>query len=283
MRMLAFILLFFAPVFLKAQDTMVIYLNDSVFVRTITKNGKLISEQKIRTGYDSDYTQWLFDRGLFDDVFMKAFSNEISEYKKNNFYDAKGKLVRTEIRNDNYPTVYFHYIPEKMISIRTNHIESCYPVGSEVDIELEIKSHTDIGICLYVPQKDSNICVLPLGKNKINVNYKIKEGDHTDSVLVKNDSIHKKEILQFFGYTISSVDFDSPEKKIISKTIFYYRSGNETLLNVYSKKKKDPIKRITLGNFKNTILLDDFKKGEYIFEIVDYTNNTKKKLPVILK
>lgn len=122
-----------------------------------------------------------------------------------------------------------------------------------------------------------------MGNLKSFVNFKISEGAFMDSIRVSNDSISKSETISFFGYNFSSSDFDKTNKKEISRTIYYYRTGDEALLNIYNKKKKEPIKRITIGNFKNVIRVDDLKKGEYIFEIVDYTNNKKKKLNAVLK
>jgi len=268
---------------LSGQDTMVIYLNDSVFVRTITNNGKLISEEKIRTGYDKEYTEWLFNQGLYDDVFAKAFRNKIQEHRKKNYYNEKGELIRTEVRSENGPAFNIHYIPGKMISLKTKFTETCFPSGSEVNIEIELFSHTDKEICLKVYNTDSTVCVLPMGNLKSFVNFKISEGAFMDSIRVSNDSISKSETISFFGYNFTSSDFEKTGKKEISRNVYYYRSGNEALMNIYSLKKKEPIKRITLGNFKNVIKLYDLKKGEYIFEVVDYTNNTKKKLNVLIK
>ncbi|MFZ5554218.1 MAG: hypothetical protein ACOZCO_13960 [Bacteroidota bacterium] len=277
-------LFFTCPGRMGAQDTTITYFSgDSVMIIENYKRN-IIQSRQVFKKYPLNFSRetW-FKYGIDVEEELKPYLlDKMLEEETIYYYDSTGNLVLESQRHlEGKSTRLFRYKPEDIIEISSVPENNCFGAGTEKPMLYAVTNFSIKKVCLN-DDFGRQFCIESQQTINIYAETKTSTGLHYDTIRLFNDSINEIHTDIFFGYTLCSDDFNTDKKFSFTGKIYYYRTGTEALMNIYDKKKKDPVIRFPVNNFKNEFDISNLKKGkEYYLETVDYTNNQKKRIVFI--
>jgi len=203
------------------------------------------------------------------------------EWREKYEYNENWELKRI-VRIDTSQTPVYIYGPNREVSITKDGFYHIDKVGNTQITSVEITNNTGKAIILTSVFNANNIktekekTLFPANKSSTFTFETVLEPDDNGYVVsLKNDSMIIDLSLRTFGYHIESTDIEKEKKLTIEKNFVYYRTGNEALLKLYDKDKKNVLKTVSLAKQKTTIDLNELKAGNYWLCTQDFSTNSQ--------
>jgi hypothetical protein len=117
----------------------------------------------------------------------------------------------------------------------------------------------------------------PLDSIDIKVGLKFLPGHTNETIEFKSSEWNLDLEVKGFGYQLTTIDFDTEESKIVTKTFYYYRTGDEYQMEILREKGGTTLEYLPLSKQQIKI---DLERGNYVLTIIGPFGRKSKKIKV---
>ena len=192
-------------------------------------------------------------------------------------YDDSWEFKRIKRYEASNEVVYLYGV-NRDVGLRHSNYNLIGRVNSTKVISIILTNNTDKTIILTPELSSKNLItdkqefVLPSKQSStFIVTLTIEPNDNGYKLWLKNKDLLIEVSIQTYGYHIESKDIEKEQLLTVQKSFVYYRTGNEALLKLYDKDKKEEIKTISLAKERTIVDFKGIKSGVYWLSIVNFS------------